>query len=130
MKKRLFKLMKPIAIPLAIGFIYAIFYLITGFGIPCPFKAVTGLYCPGCGISRMFMHMLRFDFPAAFSSNCVVFCALPFFAAGVVRHCCKYIRCGVREISRLENALIIILIVILLIFAVVRNIFPIDILVP
>lgn len=122
--------MKPIAILLAIGFIYVIFYLVTGFGIPCPFKAVTGLYCPGCGISRMFMNMLKLDFYAAFSSNCVVFCALPFFVAGVVRHCYRYVRYGTRELSKTENVLIILLVVILLVFAVVRNIFPTDILVP
>ena len=122
--------MKPIAFILAIGFIYAVFYLAAGFGIPCPFKAVTGLYCPGCGISRMFMYMLRFDFPAAFSSNCAVFCVLPFFVTGVVRPCYRYVRYGTRELSKAENVLVIVLVIVMLAFAVVRNIFPIDILVP
>ena len=122
--------MKPIAIILAIGFIYSVFYFITGFGIPCPFRSATGLYCPGCGISRMFVNMLKLDFPAAFSSNCAVFCALPFFAAGVVRHYYRYIRYGEKELSRTKNVLIIILIAVMLLFAVIRNIFPIDILVP
>ena len=122
--------MKPMAILLAIGFIYSLFYFIAGFGIPCPFKSLTGLYCPGCGISRMFMYMLKLDFQAAFSSNCVVFCVLPFFLAGVVRHWYRYIRYGDKELSRTENVLIILLVAVLLIFAVVRNIFPVDILVP
>ena len=130
MKKRFFRAMKPIVILLAIGFIYALFYLITGFGIPCPIKAATGLYCPGCGITRMFINIIRLDLPAAFSSNCVVFCVLPFFVFGAVRHFYRYIRYGEKDLSRIENVLLIILIIVLLLFAVLRNVFPVDVLVP
>ena len=130
MKKRFFRTMKPIAVILAIGFIYSLFYLIAGFGIPCPIKAATGLYCPGCGISRMFVALLHLDIPAAFSSNCVVLCLLPFYAIGYIRHCYLYIRYGRRGTSKAEDVLMIITIVLLFAFAVVGNIFPIDILVP
>ena len=130
MKKRFFKTIKPVAIVMAIGLIYSVFYLIAGFGIPCPIKAVTKLYCPGCGISRMFIALLHFDIPAAFSSNCVVFCLFPFFLAGYIRHSYCYIRYGKRGISKAENVLLIITAVILLAFGVIRNIFPVDILVP
>lgn len=37
---------------LGLGGAYAIFALTTGFYIPCPFRAATGLLCPGCGISH------------------------------------------------------------------------------
>ena len=122
--------MKPIAFILAIGFIYSVFYRIAGFGIPCPIRAATHLYCPGCGISRMFAALLSCDIPAAFSYNCVVFCLLPFYTFGYIIHCYLYIRYGKRGLSKAEDIFVIITLAILLVFAFLRNIFPIDILVP
>ncbi len=122
--------MRPIVIILTIGLVYSIFYLITGFGIPCPIKTITGLYCPGCGISRMFIALIHGDIQTAVSSNIVVFFMLPFFAAGYVRHQYRFIRYNEKGLKRWENVMTMICIFILLAFAVVRNIFPIDILVP
>lgn len=36
-----------------------------GFSLPCPVYALTGLYCPGCGVTRMLLALLRLDFAAA-----------------------------------------------------------------
>lgn len=130
MKERALNAVKPIAILLAVGFIYTIICNITGMGIPCPIHTIFHIYCPGCGITRMFRYLSQFKFYEAFSSNCVVFCMLPFSAAVYVHHCYRYIRYGKRKLSRLENILIWTAIVILLIFMVVRNIYPIDILIP
>ena len=37
--------------------------------IPCPFHAATGLWCPGCGMTRAVHHLVTGDVPAALSSN-------------------------------------------------------------
>ncbi len=68
----------------AIGKIYAgflgiggLFYLLVGplgVEIPCFYRATTGLLCPGCGSSRMFLSLIKLDFIGAFSLNPVVFC--------------------------------------------------------
>ena len=34
--------------------------------MPCPIKFVTGISCPGCGMSRAYLSVLTFDFKAAF----------------------------------------------------------------
>ena len=35
----------------------------------CPFRAVTGIPCPGCGMTRAWLSALAFDFSAAFSQH-------------------------------------------------------------
>ncbi len=47
----------------------------------CGFHAATGLWCPGCGLTRATHHLLTGDLPAALSSN--VFTPLVLFAVVV-----------------------------------------------
>lgn len=46
-----------------IVFIYIIFDFV---GIGCPIKFVTGISCLGCGMTRAWLSVLKFDFAAAF----------------------------------------------------------------
>jgi hypothetical protein len=48
---------------LAVAAIYLIFNIV---GISCPIKFLTGISCPGCGMTRALIHALRLDFAAAF----------------------------------------------------------------
>lgn len=45
----------------------------------CPFKNLTGFYCPGCGGQRAFHQLLHGNFIEAFHSNFLIFLFLPFF---------------------------------------------------
>lgn len=67
--------------PWLFSFVILAFYLIIGqmihFYLPCPFYAITHFYCPGCGITRMFVYLLKFDFINAFRSNMLVFLCIP-----------------------------------------------------
>lgn len=36
-------------------------------GIGCPIKFMTGVSCPGCGLTRAWLEVLRLDVPAAFA---------------------------------------------------------------
>ena len=47
--------------------------------INCPIKEITGLYCPGCGITRMLQAILQLNFYQAFRYNPLLFISLPFF---------------------------------------------------
>ena len=44
--------------------------------LKCPFYLLTGLYCPGCGITRMFLSIFQFRFYQAFRYNPFVFVCL------------------------------------------------------
>ena len=130
MRQRVKQTVKPVVILLTIGFLYIMIWKYTGLHLFCLLHRLTGLYCPGCGISRMFLHILKGEWQEAFSSNCVVFCLLPFFGAGYLRHTYRYIRFDKRGLSRTENRLCYLVIVILILFGIVRNIYPADILIP
>ena len=56
-----------------IGFCFLLLYLKLGIYIPCLFRKFTGFYCPGCGITRMFLSILQLDFYQAFRYNPLVF---------------------------------------------------------
>ena len=49
--------------------------------IPCIFNATTGLQCPGCGLTRASLAILRGDIQAAYNYNQLVFFAPLFVAA-------------------------------------------------
>jgi hypothetical protein len=48
---------------------------------PCPFHALTGLYCPGCGSTRALHALLHADFAQAMAMNPLLVLALPVLAA-------------------------------------------------
>ena len=64
-------------------FFIFIFYFIFGYYthlyIPCIFHKITGLLCPGCGISRMIIAMFHGDFYKAFCYNKLLFVSSPIF---------------------------------------------------
>ena len=49
--------------------------------IPCIFNYATGMQCPGCGLTRASMAILRGDIPSAYSFNQLVFYVPLFLAA-------------------------------------------------
>ena len=45
--------------------------------ILCPYRALTGLACPGCGMTRATHFLLRGDLAAAWAHNPLLFLAVP-----------------------------------------------------
>ena len=58
------------------GLLYGIFVSYTGLAIPCLFRKVTGLLCPGCGVTGMCVALLHLDWRGAFSCHPVLFVLL------------------------------------------------------
>lgn len=73
MRKRIIKIY---AIILLIGFAYWLWGELTGLYLSCFTYATTGLLCPGCGVSRMFLELTRLNISGAFHYNPVVFSLL------------------------------------------------------
>jgi hypothetical protein len=51
----------------------------TGIRIPCVFREVTGLWCPGCGMTRLALSLMELDLLQAFRYNMLVFFLAPLY---------------------------------------------------
>ena len=120
-KKRIYSVAFKTGLVLGIGLIYAAFVRLTGWGIPCVFNLVTGMQCPGCGISRMFLALLKLDFTAAAQYNLLVLCLLPFALALFLYKTWKYVKNGETAMSMSEKILYCISLVLCFVFFIVRN---------
>lgn len=106
---------------LGIGLAYALFCRLTGLAIPCPIHLVTGLWCPGCGATRMCLALLRPDLKAAWRANSGLLALSPVLVLLWVRLAARYIRTGAAKLTRGENALVWCMVVLLLAYGVARN---------
>ena len=121
MHRRICKVLIMLAAISAAGFIY---YILSCHGItlPCVFYEITGLYCPGCGATRMCTNLLKFNFYKAFRSNQVSFFIIPMLAVIFSRQLYCYIKYGKPKNEKWMTVLCIIALIALLIFGIIRNI--------
>ena len=117
------KRVRNILIALAVLVGYAVVCEFTAFRIPCPFYTVTGLKCPGCGMTRMCMDILHLDFRGAYLENRAIFVTLPVLGVFLGYNALRYV--GAIKVERLKKANEIIgwlLVAVYVVFGVVRNI--------
>ncbi len=75
---------------------YGVFYNIMGFGIPCMLHRMTGLECPGCGLTRAIAAVVRLDVAAAFGYNLLWPLYTVYFLWGSIAMAVAYVRRGER----------------------------------
>lgn len=121
-KTRAKNLAKNIGIILAVGIAYYIFFRLTRIGIKCPFNQITGLLCPGCGLSRMMLALIEFDIPLAIYYNAAAFLLLPSWVAVFISYCYEYIKYGKVKMRAWYKVILVVTIAVLVVFGVARNI--------
>lgn len=121
-KKRLCKLLTRCAIVLLVGLLYYLIISIVGTGIPCLYYIFTGFYCPGCGVTRMSVSLLRLDFKSAFYYHPVLLCSLPVLGVCFGYQGLRYVRTGETKLLWWQNVIICLVIVALILFCIYRNI--------
>ena len=97
--------------------------LITPFRIPCIFRSITGYKCPGCGITDLLLFVLKGDFISAFECNPIVFVIIPIIGIIFIRQNILYIKYGYFKTSTIENLILYFLVIVLLAFCIIRNIY-------
>lgn len=100
-------------------FLYVLYYI--NIRIPCACKTITHLDCPSCGVSRMCVSLSHGDIRSAFYYNQILVFLFPLIVIYYIFYQLRYIKTGQRKISKLENNIMIVIIVILLIYGVIRN---------
>ena len=120
-RKNILMIMKKAVVVGIVGLGYAFFIQKTGYTIPCVFYKITGFYCPGCGVSRMCLSLLKGDIKAAFYANSMIMICIPILCLVGVKSLFderKYRKIKEKQIDRILWGFIIAF----LIFGVMRNI--------
>ena len=122
MRERLISEVKKCVLFCIPGVLYFVWVVLTDIYIPCPFKLLTGLKCPGCGITHMIMALFRLDFKEAFLSNPFLFVLLPLIIGVYIANRIYYIVKGeIRTCFKAECFFGCFLLVITLVYWIVRN---------
>lgn len=121
MKKRLQKVLCAALVLLCAGLFYALLTRRLGVGLPCLFYRLTGLKCPGCGVSRMCLALLGGDLHEAFRQNRAVFLLIPAFLYTACVWCVGYVRSGLRVLRGAPKAVAWIMAAVLVSFGIARN---------
>lgn len=94
--------------------------------LPCPFRALTGWWCPGCGLTRATHQLIRGDIVQALRFNAFVVLVL---AALCLTWLAWLLRCAGRPLTRVRTIPVwmqAVAVAVLLAFAVVRNLPGVD----
>ena len=121
------KRIRKLILSLLIIIIMLIFFLYLnknyGFYIPCLFHKLTNLYCPGCGITRCIVSLLKGNISEAFKYNQLVFILLPFLTIYFIYKIYLYLTNSQDKIiKKIPNITWIILLIITILFGILRNI--------
>lgn len=89
--------------------------------LPCPFRTLTGLWCPGCGLTRATHHLFRGDLAQAMRFNAFVVLILAGLSLIWLVWALQVAGRPVRRASRVPSWVYAAAITALMAFAVVRN---------
>ncbi|MCR8634236.1 DUF2752 domain-containing protein [Paenibacillus sp. N5-1-1-5] len=87
---------------------------VTGIEIPCVFHELTGFYCPGCGMTRAVLSLLKLDFYQAFRYNPLLFLILPMYIT--------YTIANKKQMPRISNVIMSVMLIVTLASGLLRNI--------
>ena len=82
----------------------------------CPIKTITGLDCPGCGITRMFVALFHGNIYQAFRYNPLIFIELPIIFILIILYKLK------KEYRKAINIVFIVLLIVTIVYGILRNI--------
>ena len=115
---------KGLIVFMVLGTIYLVLTTFTPIKIKCLFHEITGLYCPGCGVTRMVLSIFKGDMKEAFCYNQLLFISFPAIIFYTVDYIISFIKNRKPLYKNISNTVWIVYIVLLIIFMIIRNIFP------
>jgi hypothetical protein len=104
------------------GLAYYLLLVHFNIGIPCLFNVITNLKCPGCGITHLILNLSKFKFRQAFLCNQFIFITSPFIIYFIIKNYLCWLLNITFKLNKVENILIILLLIDSIIFTIARNI--------
>lgn len=115
------KILKPIVLILAVGFVYLMFVQKFEIGIPCIFNKLTGLKCPGCGMTHAMVEIWNGNLDAAMQYNALSLTAFPVVCIYAFY---RYIKEGIKKNEEFyiwEYVLLVVLLTVAVVYGYSRN---------
>jgi hypothetical protein len=108
---------------IALGGLYLYFFEPgkTGFFPSCPFRMLTGLSCPGCGVTRALHQIVHGHFAVAFMLNPLFLISIPFILIAFLRYSIIVMSGGVPRKNALPPNYIYAIFFIVMTFWIFRN---------
>lgn len=89
---------------------------------PCLFNKLTGLYCPGCGMTRATHALLNFRIKEAFDFNPLFFILLPFLAYMGIMQSISLYKYQKMSVIKIPYWIVVLIAVVVVAFFILRNI--------
>ncbi len=121
-RKRIRKVLQGAVGLIVFGGSYLIFFLTFGVGIPCIFYKLTGLQCPGCGMTRAAAALWKGNIAEAMDDNALCLTVLPALCLYLIYRVVRYINGGDDGFSVWEYILLILLLAVTAGYGVIRNV--------
>lgn len=113
--------LRGLATIIILGFIYLIVFLAFARGIPCLFNKLTGLKCPGCGMTRAIAQLWRGHIHSALEYNALCISVLPITCLYLLYRAARYVNNEDDGFQIWEYILLILLLAVTIGYGIIRN---------
>lgn len=103
------------------GIVYYFLVIYTPFSMRCYFYELFHLKCPSCGITRMIISIIHFDFKQAFGYNPFIFVSFPYVICEIIYFI--YLNESKKKMNRINKILLFIWLGLFMLFGIFRNIY-------
>jgi hypothetical protein len=107
---------------ICVGLFYGYVLIPIGISVPCVFRKITGLKCPGCGVTQMCLDILHGNILASWNENRGLFAILPWLIFLQGKYDYLYLKYGDVSYTKKENTAYCILACFTVAWGVFRNI--------
>jgi hypothetical protein len=120
-QKRLRSVLKTCGIIIALGLVYLFVFRTIGVGIPCVFRVVTGLKCPGCGMTHAMAALASGDVNGAAENNILSVTVVPMLLIYGFYKAVRYIKTGEEEFGIGEIIFLLLCMIACVFYFIYRN---------